>query len=343
MKILSIDVGEGTQDIMLYNSDYPIENSIKMVLPSPTRILAEKIREHRNDLFLSGETMGGGPINKAIKDHLQKGYRVLMTPQSARTLRDNLKQVQTLGVEIVPEREINPDIEQIELKDVNLEAIKESLSPYELELEFDYLGVAVQDHGYQEGLGDRDFRLMKIKEKLAATNKIEELAHFGQVPEYLTRMKGVLRTLKGHKVTLMDSKFASICGATCDEFVQTLNRYVAIDVGNGHTLAVSIKENKICGFFEHHTHMLTPNKFQNFIVELVNGTLINEQIHGDGGHGAWIKEPLDGDVEIIASGPRRKILLQTDFQIRYAAPAGDVMMTGPVGLIKAIQSKYYRN
>jgi len=51
MKILSIDVGSGTQDIMLYDSEESIENSPKMVLPSPTRIIAERIRKHKNDLF----------------------------------------------------------------------------------------------------------------------------------------------------------------------------------------------------------------------------------------------------------------------------------------------------
>jgi len=51
MKILAIDVGAGTQDIMLYDSEQPIENSYKMVLPSPTRIFAEKIRKNHNDLF----------------------------------------------------------------------------------------------------------------------------------------------------------------------------------------------------------------------------------------------------------------------------------------------------
>ena len=340
MKILAIDVGVGTQDIMLYDSDYPIENAIKMVLPSPTRILAGKIRKHRNDLFLSGETMGGGPITKAIKNHLQKGYRVLMTPHSARTLRDDLKFVQSLGVEIVGEREKHPEIAEIELKDVNLEAIKEALSLFDVELDFDYLGVAVQDHGYLEGTGDRNFRFMKIKEKLPIPTEIEQFAYFHEAPEYFTRMNGVLRTLKGYNVTMMDSKFASISGTTCDEFVKSLENFVAVDMGNGHTLAVSFKGGKICGLFEHHTRMLTPKRFRNFLEELVNGTLIHEQIHGDGGHGAWVVEPLDHYEGIVATGPQRKMLQKTDFKVYYAAPAGDVMMTGPAGLIKAIRSKY---
>lgn len=34
MKILAIDVGTGTEDILLYDSEKEIENSMKLVIPS---------------------------------------------------------------------------------------------------------------------------------------------------------------------------------------------------------------------------------------------------------------------------------------------------------------------
>jgi uncharacterized protein (DUF1786 family) len=101
-------------------------------------------------------------------------------------------------------------------------------------------------------------------------------------------------------------------------------------------LAASVFEGKISGVFEHHTSMLTPNKLFNYIDELAAGVLLHEQIHGDGGHGAWIAEPIDGFECVVATGPLRKILQKTDFKVHYASPAGDVMMAGPMGLIKAI-------
>ena len=33
MQIMAIDVGTGTQDILLYDSDINMENNVKMVLP----------------------------------------------------------------------------------------------------------------------------------------------------------------------------------------------------------------------------------------------------------------------------------------------------------------------
>jgi hypothetical protein len=49
---------------------------------------------------------------------------------------------------------------------------------------------------------------------------------------------------------------------------------------------------------------------------------------------------MNGVECIVATGPMRKILEKTDLNVHYAAPAGDVMMAGPVGLIKTIISQH---
>jgi uncharacterized protein (DUF1786 family) len=341
MRILAIDVGVGTQDILLYNSEEPIENAVKLVLPSPTRIIAKKIRKHHHDIFLSGETMGGGPINKAIKSHIKKGYRVLMTESAARTVRDDLQKVQSFGIDIVPNQEKHPEMAEIKLGDVDLNLLRKTIENYDLELEFDHIGVAVQDHGYMKGIGDRNFRLKIIREKLLKTRQVEDFAFSGAVPEYFSRMKGVISTLKGYKPTLMDSKFASLAGATCDPQVAEMKTYIALDVGNGHTLAASFSEGKICGVFEHHTRMLNAKKIRIFVEKLARGDLSHQEVHDDGGHGAWVIEPTRSFEALVATGPQRKILKDTNLPVHYAVPAGDVMMAGPVGLIKAIMHKKY--
>ncbi|WP_223790722.1 DUF1786 domain-containing protein [Methanobacterium spitsbergense] len=340
MNILAVDVGVGTQDIMFYDTDYPIENSIKMVMPSPTKILAKRIRKHHNDILINGNTMGGGPVNKAIENHIKRGYKVLMTENAARTVRDDLKRVKSLGIEIVSEREHHPELGRVELKDIDLDSIKESLSKFEVKLDFDCIGIAIQDHGYLEGVGDRNFRFMKIKEKLNVPRYPEEFAYYDMVPEYFTRMNGVLNTLKGYKPIIMDSKFASICGATCDPIVKELNSYIAIDIGNGHTLAAAFDNGKIIGVFEHHTKSLDPEKIKYLIEKLIDGTITHNEVHDDGGHGAWTTAPMDNIECVVATGPMRGILQKTGMKVHYAAPAGDVMMAGPVGLIKAIMSRH---
>ena len=66
MRILAIDVGTGTQDIMIYDTQKELENSIKLVLPSPHLYISQQIREIENDIYFKGEIMGGGKIKKSI-------------------------------------------------------------------------------------------------------------------------------------------------------------------------------------------------------------------------------------------------------------------------------------
>ena len=61
--LIAIDVGGGTQDVFVYVPGQSFENCPKMVMPSPTRVVAEKIAratEGKQPVFLSGEIMGGG-------------------------------------------------------------------------------------------------------------------------------------------------------------------------------------------------------------------------------------------------------------------------------------------
>jgi uncharacterized protein (DUF1786 family) len=340
MKILAIDIGSGTQDIMLYDTENPIENSPKLVMPSPTKIIADRIIKSEGDLFISGETMGGGPISRAVKDYLSDGNRIFATENAARTIRDDLNFVKSLGVEIISssERQNYSDLTQIEFKDVDMDAIRGALSKFDVYAYFDFLGIAVQDHGFMEGVGDRNFRFMKIRENLDVPKRPEEFAYFGNAPDYFTRINAVFRTLKDYKTTIMDSKFASVCGATCDRYVKTLEKFIVMDIGNGHTLAAAFDNGKIMGVFEHHTRNMTPDKIELFVRKLADGSITHEEVHEDHGHGAWSLKPIGDFKAIVATGPRRKVLEKTDFDVHYAAPAGDVMMTGPAGLIKAIQS-----
>ncbi|MER3515433.1 MAG: pyruvate formate lyase-activating protein, partial [Chloroflexota bacterium] len=42
MRILAVDVGTGTQDILLYDSDVELENCLKLVMPAPTMLIARR-------------------------------------------------------------------------------------------------------------------------------------------------------------------------------------------------------------------------------------------------------------------------------------------------------------
>ncbi|MEI6290015.1 MAG: pyruvate formate lyase-activating protein, partial [Chloroflexota bacterium] len=64
MKILTVDIGTGTQDIFLFDTRLDLENGYKLVLPSPTMMVHRRITAataRSEGLVLTGSIMGGGP------------------------------------------------------------------------------------------------------------------------------------------------------------------------------------------------------------------------------------------------------------------------------------------
>ena len=135
MQILALDVGFGTQDLLLYDSDKRIENCIKMVLPSQTKIVAKKIAEATHEgksVFLTGEIMGGGPCTKAVRDHIGAGLNVYATESAAKTLYDDLQRVKNLGVKVINEDKAPKNAAPIETRDVDIRAIKPTFSLFDI-------------------------------------------------------------------------------------------------------------------------------------------------------------------------------------------------------------------
>jgi len=345
MKILAIDIGAGTQDILLYDDNERIENSIKLVLPSPPVIISKIVQKTKSNLYFDGDIMGGGKIKNHIMNHIEEGYNVAMEKQAAKTIKDDLNVVEAIGVELVDEGSYKNDLKfsnytKISLKDVDIDELSSTIAKYDLDFSFDYIAVAVQDHGFSTQMGDRDFRFQKIREKLQTPLRVEDFG-FINVPDYFTRMKSVERSLTGLNPIIMDSKFAAVCGACQDKNVAKLNSYVVMDIGNGHTMAVSIENGFIQGVFEHHTSVLTPQKIETLVNKLVKATLTHSEVHDDHGHGAHIVNPISNLEKIVVTGPKRSIMEKTDLDYYNASPGGDVMMTGPVGLIKTVE--YLKN
>ena len=340
MRVLAIDVGTGTQDIMIYNTEKELENSIKLVLPSPHLFISQQINEIENDIYFEGEIMGGGKIKQSILKHMEKGYSVVMEPLCARTIRDNLDQVKSYGIEIADESKDYSSYTKIKMGDINITQLSNFLLGYDLEFDFDKIAIAVQVHGYNENMGDRDFRFEKIREKISKPISPLEFGFLEDLPEYFTRMNAVKRTVESEGIDetplLMDTKFASIAGMCFDEVAEKLNSYIVIDIGNGHTTAATIEDGKIQGVFEHHTSSLTGESLERYLKRLAEGTITNEEVYNDHGHGAHVLNPISKLEKVIVSGPKRELIEKTNLDWHHAAPGGDVMMTGTIGLVKTI-------
>lgn len=341
MRILAIDFGAGTQDIMVYDSAAGFDNAYKLVMPSPTRIIADIVRRSNEDLVIYGDTMGGGPFTRAVIDHL-KNYKVYMTESAARTLRDDLESVKQYGVEIIMDGEVaelSKEAAPIKISDFNLQLIP-VLAGFGVATAFDVIAVAVQDHGVApQGVTDRENRFQLIAEKVGSDGGgIESFAYLDEAPQNLSRMQSVYHAVQrwheGH-ILLMDTGPAAILGSLEDECVKEKKRSVCINVGNAHTIAMSLNEGHIAGVFEHHTKLLDKQKLETYITKLADGTLTFKEVFDDGGHGALVTSTNEPEI-ISVTGPNRGKMKGLGV---FAAPAGDMMMTGPVGLVKAALSR----
>jgi uncharacterized protein (DUF1786 family) len=114
-----------------------------------------------------------------------------------------------------------------------------------------------------------------------------------------------------------------------------------MNFGNGHTVAAILFEGRITALFEHHTSQLDPEKLRHFVSKLCEGTLKNFDIFDDGGHGAFIGCVPDKLRSTLVTGPRRNLFLRSG-AIKgavAASPAGDMMITGCIGLMEAWSRK----
>src|SRR6476661_5802991 len=132
-RILAIDVGAGTQDILLWESDRAYENCVQLILPSQTQIVAGRIRRltaARRPIHLVGTVMGGGASSDAVAAHLAAGLAVTATPEAAKTLHDNPARVEATGVRITADQP--PDATPVTLADLDPAALREALAIFDV-------------------------------------------------------------------------------------------------------------------------------------------------------------------------------------------------------------------
>ena len=192
-----------------------------------------------------------------------------------------------------------------------------------------------------EGTSNRKFRFSIIEERLKHDNSPEQFVYTpNDIPPTFKRMNAAVRAATNQyacAVVAMDTSFAAILGCM-DESPSA----VFVNVGNSHTLAALIRDGRIEGLLEHHTSCLTSEKLDDLIVRFVQGEVDSRDILEDGGHGAILLNAGGrvGNEEIIVTGPRRGMMEKSHLKLRFAAPHGNMMLTGPFGLVKGAHLKY---
>lgn len=366
MKILAVDIGTGTQDIFLYDSNLDLENGFKLILPSPTMMIHRRVKrllKARTPLLFTGHQMGGGPSAWAIEEAARAGIPVYMTPSAATTLNDELDKVEALGIEIISDDEISSlptPVTHLGLHDFDFRIISKTFADYGVSLnDLAAIAVAVFDHGNAPaGVSDRQFRFDYLDGRIRAKNSLSAFAYLSaDIPEIMTRLQSVADSAGELPCPLvvMDTAPAAVLGAGFDPIVATRNQKIICNVGNFHTLAFRLGEHGIEGVFEHHTGEIDLGKLESLLHALADGSLKHEDVFNDMGHGAlmYSREVFEfgkDDFDVIVTGPRRSMFMESDglpsklpeqapalhkLLPYFAVPFGDMMIAGCFGLLAA--------
>jgi uncharacterized protein (DUF1786 family) len=348
MKILAVDIGTGTQDILLFDSEKAVENSVQMVMPAPTVIAAKRVRNATTSLLpliLTGTNMGGGPVTEAVLEHLGAGLPVYGTAAAVVTFDDDPAVIRDMGIEIISEDEaIRLRGSHVVLQDLDLDMVRRAVSEFQVIPDWDILAVAVFDHGNAPPkYSDRKFRFDYLRQHLFdGRSDVMSFVHLSsEVPYYLTRMLAVVETVAGETPLLLtDTAQAAILGSLEDSHVMAQQCKVVVNLGNEHTLAYHLHGGTILGMFEHHTHMLSKENLEGHLRRLADGTLDGDQIWREQGHGGIVVDGRESLGFVSAIGPMRGILLGSPVDPYWAAPHGSMMLAGPFGLVRACSEKF---
>jgi len=339
-KILSLDIGSGTQDVLYYIEGVEIENCFKFVLPSPARVVGEKVRDltrKGKDIYLTGKNMGGG-FARSVFPHMESGLKVYAHPRAALALGDDLTLLEKKG--IILSDSLPCECIPVHLCDFDSGWWQCFLSAAGLEYP-DLVTASVQDHGYHPGKSNRVGRFNLWKRLLLDHDGRPESLLFDEVPQEFTRLAELQESIGGGAVS--DTGAAAVLGALfVDEIMEHSHRegICLINVGNSHTISFLIYKGAVFGVYEHHTGNMNPEKLWKDSQLFRKGKISFQEVFDDWGHGCMtldLPEEAKGFMPTYVMGPKRGLL--NGFPVEFPSPGGDMMLAGCFGLVKGLQLK----
>jgi uncharacterized protein (DUF1786 family) len=344
-RFLLIDIGAGTMDILCYDTDTGRHS--KAVAISPIRQTAEAIARTNRPLVFSGGEMGGGAVSAAISEKAAT-TGVRMTRRAADTVHHDPQRIARLGIDILSEEAVTAlaadgSADHFRLADIQPDRLRQVIEGLGEPFAFDAIAVCAQDHGRPpRGVSHLDFRHRIHRRRLDAWPQPEAcLFHSTDIPSELNRLRTIAadaQKLPAGEIYVMDSGMAAILGASLDPSVSRDAVRMVLDVATSHTVAAIVENNDIAAFFEYHTHDISREALEGLLPDLAEGRLTHEQVLSQGGHGAYLRRKIGFDrvASVVATGPKRQLLVGSRLPVVWGAPLGDNMMTGTVGLLAAV-------
>lgn len=336
--ILCLDIGSGTQDVLLYFPDREIENCPKLVLPAPAKVLAGRIRvatAKGRAVHLHGCNMGGG-FHSAMKAHLAAGLSFSCVRAAAFSLADDLLALSAAGVQI---REDCPEgAQDLLAADYDPEFWARALDTLGLPRPA-LVAACAQDHGFHPGQSNRRGRFVLWEKLLLEAHGQPESLLYQDIPACFTRLADLQKCIGGGPVA--DTGAAAVLGGLFEPSIRRRAEETGltlVNIGNSHTVAFLLFQGRVWGVFEHHTGLVDAPRLWGQLERFRAGVLSFEEIFDDRGHGAMrldLPEAARGFADTLVIGPRRTML--DGYAVEFPAPGGDMMLTGSFGLVEGLR------
>jgi uncharacterized protein (DUF1786 family) len=337
---LFLDIGSGTQDVLLHRPETALENCPKFVLPTPAKVVAARLKALTaagRHVWLHGRNMGGG-FGRALDAHLRSGLRAAATRSAAFSLGDDLTRIEKMGVVLT--ETCPPDHEPLELTDFDPAFWRRLLDAAGLAWP-ERIVAAAQDHGFHPGGpgSNRRGRFRFWERLLLESHGRPEDLVFAAPPPEMTRLIDLQASIGGGFVA--DTGAAAVLGALFEADIRDLARRQGIrvvNVGNGHTVAFLLFQDRILAVYEHHTGLLEAPALWDQLERFRQRTLAYEEVFDTGGHGCLCLDlpAAAGDFSpTFVLGPRREML--KPYAVTFPAPGGDMMLAGCFGLLRGLQ------
>lgn len=337
---LYLDIGSGTQDALLHVKGERISNCPKFVLPSPARLVGNRIQElteAKKSIYLCGRNMGGG-FFRNIKAHKSAGLSLAAHPEAALALSDDPARLESMGVMVSKKR---PEGHvAVHLGDYDAGFWRGLLGQAGLAYP-DRVVAAAQDHGFHAEASNRKGRFDLWEAFLTQAKGHMQSLVFDDVPKQLTRLAVLQQDIGGGPVA--DTGAAAVLGALYEEEIESLSRrqgICVVNLGNSHLIAFLIFKDRVYGVYEHHTGLLDAAKLWEQLGRFRAGNISGQEVFDDQGHGCLTLElPAEagGFQPTFVIGPQREML--AGFDAVFPAPGGDMMLAGCFGLLKAMQDR----
>ncbi|CCH49840.1 DUF1786 domain-containing protein [Pseudodesulfovibrio piezophilus] len=334
---LCLDIGSGTQDVLLYSPDMEVENCPKFVIPSPALQVGKRIATfttHKENIWLHGRNMGGG-VTRFIRAHQKAGLKVASSESAAYTIADDLTRISGSGIQL---SETCPDgFTPVLLTDFDEQWWRNFLEAAELPWP-NSITACAQDHGFHPGESNRMGRFKLWQSLLTDMGGHPEALVYDTPPPMLTRLVDLQEDINGGPVA--DTGAAAVLGAL---FVDEIEKHsqdtgiTLVNIGNSHLIAFLLYDGRIHGVYEQHTGCVDGAKLWADLENFRCGCLSFDQVFEEKGHGCLTLDlpPEAGNFRpTYVLGPRRSML--SGYDVSFPAPGGDMMLAGCFGLIKGL-------